>query len=77
MSKGYEFDTAKYPEITIHMLVEIMAHQQAIFAHSLERTGLTEIEKDQLIEDINSAVPELKENILQQLYASFGRTPKI
>ncbi len=77
MQEGYDFYEKDHSKIAIHLLIEIMAHQQSVFRHSLERSNLSEQDKDELMADINADVPALKEKILQTLYASFGKTPDL
>jgi len=77
MNDEYEFNPLDFPKISIHLMIEILAFQQAAFAVTVERMKMSEEEKDEITNQINNLVPTIKERITEAAYATFGKTPTI
>ena len=73
MANSYEFNPQYFPKISVHLLIESIALNQAILQVLLDKM-YGEQECNKLLDEINSIVPELKETILEKLYESFGKT---
>ncbi len=77
MESSYNFPTEDIPSITLQLLVDSFAFQQAATAIIIEHLNLPELEKDEITKEISKEKMVIKEQILQSLYGSFGSTPNV
>ncbi|MDP4252031.1 MAG: hypothetical protein Q8918_18170 [Bacteroidota bacterium] len=73
---SYSFDERDYPRITVQLLVEVIAYQHALTDAVLGEIN-DEAKADRIVNRINDLMLDKKETILEQLYASFGKTPEV
>ena len=77
MNDGYNFNTKDFPQITLQLLIELFAYQQAVTQIIVEKLNLSEEEKEDIFKYIKDETPVLKETLLSSLYESFGKTPDV
>ena len=74
---SYDFPAENIPNITLQLLIDSYAFQQAATAIIIEHLNLPESEKEEITNEINDQKAAEKEKILQSLFESFGRTPDV
>ena len=77
MENSYDFPPENIPNITLRLLIDFCAFQQAATAIIIEHLNLPELEKEEITKEIFEEKMVIKEQILQSLYGSFGRTPQL
>jgi hypothetical protein len=77
MEDGYKFKEDDIQKIILQLLIDLFSFQQASISVIIEKLNVDEAEKDNIMNDINSLLPSLKEELLQNLYVSFGKTPDV
>jgi hypothetical protein len=77
MDEGYKFKSEDIPQVQTNLLIEILAQQQAFFSTIIEYIKATDSEIQEIEDKINALTPLKKEELLQQLYVSFGKTPDV
>lgn len=75
-SPGYNFNVQDYPFISVHLLIEVLAYQHALTDALMDELK-DEVKAKRIVERIKELMPEKKESILEQVYASFGQTPEV
>ena len=77
MENSYDFSPENIPNITLQLLVDSFAFQQATLSVVLDHFNIPESEKNDIVNEINVQKGIEKEKVLQALFASFGKTPDV
>jgi hypothetical protein len=72
----YNFSAEDFPKVGVQLILEALAMQKAFIDAFLDDLG-DEAKADRIALAMTNAIPGIKEDILQQLYASFGKTPEL
>jgi len=77
MEDGHKFKSENIPEITLQLLIDSFAFQQAAISIIIEHLNLPDSEKNDIINEIFKEKMTRKEQVISSLYASFGKTPDV
>lgn len=77
MDNAVSIKTSDLQRATLTLLIDFYASQKAFNIALIEKLNLSEEDKEDLILMTNKLTLSYKDEILNQLYGSFGTTPEL